>query len=127
MLFRHSGWLSEEKLFSAICFPLRFYTAKTQSGPPVVTPITSRPEFRKCARLRLVPWIVYSGLSSSRQFQREHQKHPAAPLPKVQQTYVFLLVKSGGRKFRCLNCDGEDPLKSPDTAKLLMGSLRPAD
>jgi hypothetical protein len=36
MLFRHSGWLSEEKLFSAICFPLRFYTAKTRSGlwPP---------------------------------------------------------------------------------------------
>ncbi len=39
----------------------------------------------------------------------------------------FLLAKTGGRKFQCFNCDGEDPLRSPDIAKLLTGELRPLD
>ena len=40
----------------------------------------------------------------------------------------FVLVKTGGRRFRCLDCAGEDPLKSPDVANLLTGSLNlPAD
>jgi hypothetical protein len=37
----------------------------------------------------------------------------------------FMLVKTGGRKFRCPDCDGEDPLKSPEVAQLLAGELKP--
>jgi hypothetical protein len=37
----------------------------------------------------------------------------------------FVLVKTGGRKFRCLECEGEDPLKSLEVAKLPTGSLKP--
>ena len=39
----------------------------------------------------------------------------------------FLLRKSGGRKFQCLDCEGDDPLRSPDVAKLLAGELRPLE
>jgi hypothetical protein len=37
----------------------------------------------------------------------------------------FMLVKTGGRKFRCIDCDGDDPLRSSDIAKLLAGGLKP--
>jgi hypothetical protein len=37
----------------------------------------------------------------------------------------FMLVKTGGRKFRCIDCDVPDPLKQPEVTKLLKGSLRP--
>jgi hypothetical protein len=36
-----------------------------------------------------------------------------------------VLVKTRGRKFRCLNCDSDDPLRSPDVIKLLTGELKP--
>jgi hypothetical protein len=36
----------------------------------------------------------------------------------------FMLVKTGGRKFRCIDCDGPDPLRLPEVAKLLTGELR---
>jgi hypothetical protein len=39
----------------------------------------------------------------------------------------FMLVKTGGRKFRCIDCDGSDPLRSSEVAKLLAGELRPMD
>jgi hypothetical protein len=39
----------------------------------------------------------------------------------------FVLVKTGGRKFRCIDCSGEDPLQSPEVAKLLSSELRPVD
>jgi hypothetical protein len=39
----------------------------------------------------------------------------------------FLLWKTGGRKFQCLGCDGDDPLRSPEVAKLLAGELRPLE
>jgi hypothetical protein len=31
-----------------------------------------------------------------------------------------------GRKFQCIDCDGEDPLRSPDIGKLLE-QLRPPE
>jgi hypothetical protein len=34
----------------------------------------------------------------------------------------FMLVKTGGRKFRCIDCDVPDPL--PEVTKLLAGELR---
>ena len=37
----------------------------------------------------------------------------------------FLLKKTGGRNFQCLNCQGDDPLRSSQVAKLLTGELRP--
>jgi hypothetical protein len=46
---------------------------------------------------------------------------------KCSKPMRFLLVKKGGRTFRCLDCDGEDPLKSPEVAKLLEGGLRPVE
>jgi hypothetical protein len=39
----------------------------------------------------------------------------------------FLLRKTGGRKFQCLDRAGEDPLRSLEIAKLLTGELRPLE
>jgi hypothetical protein len=36
----------------------------------------------------------------------------------------FMLVKTGGRKFRCIDCDIPDPLKLPEVRKLLTGELQ---
>jgi hypothetical protein len=37
----------------------------------------------------------------------------------------FMLIKSGSRKFRCIDCDVPDPLELPEVEKLLLGALRP--
>jgi len=37
----------------------------------------------------------------------------------------FMLVRMGGRRFRCIDCDGPDPLQLPEVKKLLTGELRP--
>ena len=52
---------------------------------------------------------------------------PPPDCRKCGKPMRFVLVKTGGRRFRCMDCDGEDSLKSPDVAKLLNGSLRPID
>jgi hypothetical protein len=53
-------------------------------------------------------------------------KNTAPPrCPKCKKPMRFVLVKTGGRKFRCLECEGEDPLKSLEVAKLPTGSLKP--
>jgi hypothetical protein len=39
----------------------------------------------------------------------------------------WLLVKTGGRKFRCIDCDGPGPLKSSETLNFLSGALEPLD
>jgi len=36
----------------------------------------------------------------------------------------FMLVKSGGRKFRCIDCDVPDPLRLQELAKLFKGELQ---
>ena len=39
----------------------------------------------------------------------------------------LLLVKDlPGRKYQCLDCDGDDPLRSPDISKLLQ-NVRPPE
>ena len=43
------------------------------------------------------------------------------------KTKRFLLRKTGGRKFQCLDCEGDDPLRSAEVAKLLTGELKPLD
>jgi hypothetical protein len=40
---------------------------------------------------------------------------------------LLLRKNIGGREFQCLDCAGEDPLRSPEVAKLLTGGLRPLE
>jgi hypothetical protein len=44
---------------------------------------------------------------------------------KCRKPMHFMLVKTGGRKFRCIDCDVPDPLRSQQLAKLLTGELQP--
>ena len=47
--------------------------------------------------------------------------------PKCHQPLRLALVRGmQGRKYRCIDCDGEDPLHSPDIGKLL-DHLRPPE
>ncbi len=40
--------------------------------------------------------------------------------PKCHQTMRFALVKGmQAREYRCIDCDGEDPFRSPEIGKLL--------
>jgi hypothetical protein len=58
---------------------------------------------------------------------REHPmpKNPPPPTcPKCRKPMRFVLVKTGGRKFRCIDCSGDDLLRSPEVAKLLTGELQ---
>lgn len=52
---------------------------------------------------------------------------PPPICPKCRKPMQFLLWKTGGRKFQCLDCDGGDPLRSSEVAKLLAGELRPLE
>jgi len=49
-------------------------------------------------------------------------KKPAAPnLSEVPQAMHFVTVKTGGRKFRCIDCEVPDPLQTSKAAKPLPG------
>jgi hypothetical protein len=37
----------------------------------------------------------------------------------------FMLVKTGGRKFRCIDCEAPAPLKLPDVTEILSELPRP--
>jgi tRNA(Ile2) C34 agmatinyltransferase TiaS len=50
---------------------------------------------------------------------------PPPSCPKCRKAMRFMLVKSGGRKFRCVDCDVPDPLRVPEVKKLLLGALTP--
>jgi hypothetical protein len=53
-------------------------------------------------------------------------KNTLPPLcPKCEKPVRFLLRKTGGRKFQCLDCEGDDPFRAPEVAKLLTGELKP--
>jgi len=54
-------------------------------------------------------------------------KNTPPTCPKCRKAMRFLLKKTGGRKFQCIDCDGGDPLRSPEVSKLLTGELRPLD
>ena len=48
--------------------------------------------------------------------------------PECRKPMQFLLVKGKrDRKFQCIDCEGDDPLSSPDVARLLTGELRPLE
>lgn len=64
---------------------------------------------------------------SSGVIQREYHmtKNPPRPnCPKCGKATRFMLVKTGGRRFRCIECDASDPIQLPEVAKLLTGELR---
>jgi len=47
--------------------------------------------------------------------------------PKCRKCMLFLLRKDiGGRKFQCLDCEGDDPLKS-NALKWISGELKPPE
>jgi hypothetical protein len=51
----------------------------------------------------------------------------SAICPKCQQPMRLALVKGmRGRKYRCFDCEDEDPLRSPDI-NLLLEQLRPPE
>jgi hypothetical protein len=49
------------------------------------------------------------------------------PCPKCRKPMRFMIAKTGGRKFQCIDCDGGDPLQSPAVTRLLNGALRPPE
>jgi hypothetical protein len=70
--------------------------------------------------------------SKSPQFSRADRffacENPAPPgCPKCNKPMRFMLVKTGGRRFRCIDCDVPDPINSPEVTKLLTGELAPPE
>ena len=52
-------------------------------------------------------------------------KNSSPPIcPKCSMPMRFVLVKTGGRKFRCVDCDVTGLLKLPEFTQLLTGELR---
>jgi hypothetical protein len=49
---------------------------------------------------------------------------PPPTCSKCRKPMRLMLVKSGDRKFRCIDCDLPDPLELPEMARLLTGELR---
>ena len=47
------------------------------------------------------------------------QEYPASDLPEMQQAMRFVLVKTGGRKFRCVDCDVTGLLELQEVTQLL--------
>ncbi len=37
----------------------------------------------------------------------------------------FIVLKTGGRKFQCVRCDGGDPMQLSDIQALIKGELQP--
>ena len=50
---------------------------------------------------------------------------PPPACKKCGSPMRFILVKTGGRKFRCIDCDPPDPILNPELNKLLSGALKP--
>jgi hypothetical protein len=42
---------------------------------------------------------------------------PPPACPKCRKPMHFILVKTGGRKFRCIDCVAPDPLQPPEVTK----------
>jgi hypothetical protein len=54
-----------------------------------------------------------------------YRKTPPPTCLKCGKPKRFMLVKSGGRKFRCIDCDIPDPLKTPEMQNLISSELKP--
>jgi tRNA(Ile2) C34 agmatinyltransferase TiaS len=53
------------------------------------------------------------------------QNTPPPRCPKCGKRMHFIIVRSGGRKFKCVQCDGADPLKMTDIRGWLASELQP--
>jgi hypothetical protein len=55
-------------------------------------------------------------------------KNPPPPnCLKCGKAMRFVLIKAGGRRFRCIDCDALDPLQLPEIKELLSGALKCPD
>ncbi len=53
-------------------------------------------------------------------------KNPPPPsCPKCRKPMHFIIVKTGGRKFQCVQCDGVDPMRMPDIQAWITSELQP--
>jgi endogenous inhibitor of DNA gyrase (YacG/DUF329 family) len=48
-----------------------------------------------------------------------------ATCPKCRKPMHFIDLKTGGRKFQCVQCDGVDPMRLSDIQALIEGELQP--
>jgi hypothetical protein len=48
---------------------------------------------------------------------------PSPACPKCSKPMRWMLVKSGGRKYRCIDCEGPDPMHAVETTGWLKGEL----
>jgi hypothetical protein len=46
------------------------------------------------------------------------------PCKKCGSPMRWLPAKTGGRKYRCLDCDGPDPLKSRENVEATLGRIK---
>ena len=54
------------------------------------------------------------------------RKNSPRPIcPKCGKAMHFVIVKTGGRKFRCIKCDNIDPMQVPDFQAWAKSELRP--
>ena len=53
--------------------------------------------------------------------------HATSACPRCHKPMRLALAKTGGRKLMCLDCEGDDPLKSSEVARLLTGELKPLE
>jgi hypothetical protein len=52
---------------------------------------------------------------------------PPPICPKCRKPMHFITVRTGGRKFRCIDCVSEEPLPSSAVAKLFTDELQPLE
>jgi hypothetical protein len=54
-------------------------------------------------------------------------QHESPVCPKCHKPMKLMLMKAmPGRQYQCIDCDGEDPLRSADISKLLQ-NVRPPE
>jgi hypothetical protein len=77
---------------------------------------------------RLADQIDRDDATTAPELETTMLRNPPPPTcSQCNKPMRFMLVKKGGRKFRCIDCDGPDPLQLPELAKLLTGELQPPE
>jgi hypothetical protein len=77
---------------------------------------------------RLADQIDRDDATTAPEWETTMPRHPLPPTClQCNKPMRFMLVKKGGRKFSCIDCDGPDPLQLPELAKLLTGELQPPE
>ena len=77
---------------------------------------------------RLADQIDRDDATTALESETTMPKNPPPPAcSKCNKPMHFMLVRTGGRKFRCIDCDVPDPLRLPEVTKLLTGELQPPE